>query len=284
MVVGAAWSMVGAALMRGGSLIVGIVAARLLEPQEFGVYAVSLVVYTLIGQLAELGLHSALLRATPAELDSVAPTALTLALVSYSFLGVALVLLAPVIAAAFGTPEAVPAMRVLSVCVFLGAVATVPNAQLRRDFRMAVQTGLEAIGLMVSSAVLVVMALGGQGAMALAWSRGVGQVIVVVGLQFVVSKRWLPGYDRRVAREILTLGAPLVVATLVGTLILSVNTFVLARSSGADGVGLYTMADTISAWPVGIFLPILVNVGLPLFAQIRGIRRWCRRSSPAASR
>ena len=267
--VGAAWSLAGAALMRMGGLLVGIVAARLLDPTDFGVYAVSLVVFTFIGQVAELGLHSALLRATPEEFDSVAPTALTLALVSYSLLGVGLVLLAPLIAAAFDTPEAVPAMRVLSVCVFLGALASVPSAQLRRDFRIAVQTGIEAIGLVVSSVVLVMLAVGGHGAMSLAWSRVVGQVLVVVGLQLVVSRRYLPGFQRSQARGILALGVPLVGATLVGTLIVGVNTFFIARISGAHGVGLFTLADTISAWPIGLFLPILLNVGLPLFAQIR---------------
>ncbi len=48
----------------------------------------SLVLYTFIGQVAELGLHSALLRASPEEYGTVAPTAFTLALVSYSLLGV----------------------------------------------------------------------------------------------------------------------------------------------------------------------------------------------------
>jgi PST family polysaccharide transporter len=268
-VVGAAWSVAGAAITRVGGLLVGIVAARLLDPQDFGVYAVSLVVYTFIGQVAELGLHSALLRAAPDEFDSVAPTAFTLALVSYSVLGVGLILLAPVVAAAFGTPEAVDAMRVLSACVFLGAFASVPNSQLRREFRMAVQTGIEAIGLVVSSVVLVALAVGGQGAMSLAWSRGVGQVIVVVGLQLVVSRRYLPGFDRRQARDILVLGLPLVAGTLVGTLIIGANTFAIARMSGAGDVGLFNLADAVSAWPLGLFLPILLNVGLPLFAQIR---------------
>ena len=267
--VGAAWSVAGAGIMRVGSLLVGIVAARLLDPQDFGVFAVSLVVYTFIGQVAELGLHSALLRAAPDEFDSVAPTAFTLALVSYSLLGVGLILLAPVVAAAFGTPEAVDAMRVLSACVFLGALGSVPNSQLRREFRMAVQTGIEALGLVVSSVVLVTLAVGGHGAMSLAWSRVVGQVIVVVGLQIVVSRRYLPGFNRGQARHILALGLPLVAGTLVGTVIIGVNTFAIARTSGAADVGLFNLGDTVSAWPLGLFLPILLNVGLPLFAQIR---------------
>jgi len=268
-VVGAAWSAAGGAILRMSNLVVGIVAARLLDPKDFGVFAVSLVVYMFIGQVAEMGLHSALLRAAPDEFDTIAPTALTLAVISYSVLGVGLILLAPLIAGAFGTPDAVPAMRVLSICVFLGAAASVPNAQLRRDFRMAVQSGIELIGFGVSSVLLVTLALGGHGAMSLAWSRAAAQIVVVVCLQLVVAKRYLPGFRRDQARDILALGLPLVGATLLGTVIAGVNVFFIGRVSGAEGVGLFNLGDTISAWPIGLFLPILLNVGLPLFAQIR---------------
>lgn len=269
-VTGAAWNMAGVVTLRAGGLLVGIVAARLLAPEDFGVYAVSIVVLTLIGQVAELGLHSALLRASKDDFDTVAPTALTLALVSYTVLGVALLLLARPVASIFGAPDAAPAMRVLAVCVFLGAPACIPAAQLRRDFRMAVQSVIEMIAFVVSTAVLVTLAVGGHGAMSLAWSRVVGQIIVVVALQLVVSKRYLPGFQRSQALDIIRIGMPLVGATLIGTLIAGVNVFFIGRIAGVGGVGVYSLGDTVAAWPVGLFLPVLLNVGLPLFAQIRG--------------
>jgi lipopolysaccharide exporter len=268
-VMGALWNSVGVMVLRVGGVVVGVVAARLLDPEAFGVYAISLVVFTLIGQVAELGLHSAMLRAGRDEFDTVAATALTLALVSYSILAVGLVLLAGPVAAMFGTPEAAPTMRVLALCVFLGAPACVPTAELRRDFRMAVQSVIEMVAFSVSTVVLVVLAVDGHGAMSLAWSRVIGQVIIVVGLQLVVSRRYWPGFRREEALNILRLGLPLVGATLVGTLIAGVNVFFMARTVGPAGVGLFNLGETVAAWPVGLFLPVLLNVGLPLFAQIR---------------
>lgn len=267
---GAVWNTAGVVTLRVGGLLVGVVAARLLAPEDFGIYAVSIVVLTLVGQLAELGLHSALLRASSDDFDIVAPTALTLALVSYSLLAVALVLLARPVAAAFGTPDAAPAMRVLAVCVFLGAPACIPTAQLRRDFRMAVQSVIDLVAFVVSTTVLVALAVAGHGAMSLAWSRVVGQVIVVVGLQLVVSNRYRPGFRRSQAMDILRLGMPLVGAMLIGSVITGVNVFFIARTAGAEGVGMFNLGETVAAWPIGLFLPVLLNVGLPLFAQIRG--------------
>ena len=68
---------------------------------------------------------------------------------------------------------------------------------------MAVQSGIELIGFGVSSVLLVTLALGGHGAMSLAWSRAAAQIVVVVCLQLVVAKRYLPGFRRDQARDIL---------------------------------------------------------------------------------
>ena len=65
------------------------------------------------------------------------------------------------------------------------------------------------------------------------------------------------------------IGLPLVGATLVGTVVAGVNVFFIGRSAGAAGVGLFTLGENVAAWPLGLFLPVLLNVGLPLFAQIR---------------
>lgn len=268
-VTGAAWNAVGVVTLRVGGLLAGIAAARLLEPEDFGLYAVSLVVFTVLGQVAELGIHSALLRASRDTFDEVAPTALTLALVSYSVLGLALILLAHPVAAAFSTPEAAPVMRVLAVCVFLGAPACIPAAQLRRDFRMAVLSVIELVAFVVSTAVLVTLAVGGHGAMSLAWSRVVGQIIVVAALQLVVSRRYRPGLRRDQVLDVVRIGLPLVGATLIGTVITGVNVFFIGRIAGVEGVGLFSLGETVASWPIGLFLPVLLNVGLPLFAQIR---------------
>ena len=59
---GAAWSGVSTIVLRLGSLVVGMVLARLLSTEEFGVYAVALTVQLILLQIADVGLSAVLVR------------------------------------------------------------------------------------------------------------------------------------------------------------------------------------------------------------------------------
>jgi hypothetical protein len=57
---GLAWSAASNLILRFGSLAVGIVLARLLTPEQFGVYAVALTVQAVLITFADLGLSAGL--------------------------------------------------------------------------------------------------------------------------------------------------------------------------------------------------------------------------------
>ncbi|WP_282580261.1 lipopolysaccharide biosynthesis protein [Nocardioides sp. InS609-2] len=266
-----AWSTGGALTIRMASLLTGIVAARLLTPNEFGLFAVALVVFTFMGNFADMGIGAAVVRARD-DIDRIASTAVTFALINFTGLGVVLALLAPFIARAFGAPDATGALRVMCLYLVLCGPAAVPVGLLIREFRQGQRVVFDFVGLLVSSGLLISLALQGLGEMALAWSRVGGQAFVVIALLVAAKKRYRPGWDRDAAREIMRLGIPLVGASLIGSMLMGVDVFVISRLLGPHEAGVYTLAATIAAWPLGLFLPVLVNVGLPLFAKIRDDR------------
>lgn len=81
---GAAWSGVGTIMLRLGSVVVGIVLARILTPDEFGVYAIALTVQGILMTMADLGLSAELIRSKDPE--RIAPTVATLGVMSGTLL------------------------------------------------------------------------------------------------------------------------------------------------------------------------------------------------------
>ena len=75
---GLGWSLVWNVVLRIGNLLVSMLVARLIAPEQFGVFAVALTVWTILGALAEFGLGTDLIRAD--DLERRAPTVATLAL------------------------------------------------------------------------------------------------------------------------------------------------------------------------------------------------------------
>ena len=88
---GAAWSGVSTILLKLGGLVVGVILARILAPEQFGVYAVALTVQAILMTVADLGLSADLIRT--AHPERIAPTVATLGLLSGSVLTVTTALL-----------------------------------------------------------------------------------------------------------------------------------------------------------------------------------------------
>lgn len=263
-----AWSGGGAALMRLSQLLVGVIAARLLTEHDFGVYAVALVAYSVIVNVSDLGVSSALIREHDA-LDRLAPTAVSLSLVTALALAGVMFVAAPFLADAMGVPDGVTAIQVLALVVLLGGPGAVPAALLTRDFRQDVRFWADLANFFIGNAVMIPLALAGWGALALAWSRVVGQVCSVVILLAAAPRRYRPGFDPTVARELLTFGGPLVGSRMAGLALSSVDVVTLGRMQGAVPLGRYALASNVSSWPLGLLEPVLINVGLPLVSRLR---------------
>src|SRR3546814_582695 len=132
---GALWSGVNTIVLRLGGLVVGIVLARLLTPEQFGVYAVALTVQAILMTVADLGLSADIIRTE--DPDRIAPTVATLGLVSGGLLTLTAALSAGPLAEAMGSPAAGPAIAILSVTLLLGGLTVVPYGMLQRQIGRA---------------------------------------------------------------------------------------------------------------------------------------------------
>ena len=263
-----AWSSAGALSMRVGQFLVGIVAARLLAPHDFGVFAITLAVYAIVVNVSELGVGSALIRQNE-NLEKVAPTAVTLSLLSATALAAILWAVAPLVAEGFGAEDATDPVRVMSIVVLLAGPSAVPAAILTRNFRQDLRFRADGISFVVSNGLLIVLALMGLGPLALAWSRVAGQLASVITL-IIVAPKFRPGFNRAEAAHLLRFGMPLVGANLAGFALGSVDSLVIGRLGGTVQLGFYTLANNIASWPLGLSSSVLVNVGLPLMSKVRG--------------
>lgn len=130
---GAAWSGVSSIILRLGSLTVGIILARLLTPQEFGVYAVALTIQSILITIADLGLSADLVRTNDPE--RIAPTVAILGLLSSGTITAITVVASPFLAQLLGSPEAAPAIAILAFTLLLAGVSLVPYSMMLRRFQ-----------------------------------------------------------------------------------------------------------------------------------------------------
>ncbi|MCR2823920.1 oligosaccharide flippase family protein [Microbacterium sp. zg.Y909] len=262
---GAVWSGLGSITLRLSGLAVGIILARILTPEQFGVYAIALTVQAILITVADLGLSADLIRSE--DPDRIAPTVASLGLFSGSVLTVAALLASGGLAEVLGSPQAAPAIAVLSFTLVLGGATVVPYAMLQRRFQQRELFLIAGVDFIVSTTITLALVFAGFGVLGLAIGRVAAQVVSAV-LQFLLAKvKPRFAIDRSVIRPVLAFGVPIAAANLLSWTVLNADNIILARAAGVTALGYYVLAFNISSWPMSALSQMVRSIALPYFAR-----------------
>ena len=264
---GAAWSGVSTIVLRMGGLVVGIVLARLLAPEQFGVYAVALTVQSILITVADLGLSADLIRSD--EPERIAPTVATLGLASGTIMAAVTIVSSTSVATLLGSPAAAPAIAVLAVTLVFSGATVVPFGYLQRRFQQREMFFVGLADFIVSTVVTLVLVALGFGVLGLALGRVAAQAVSST-MQFIFA-RIKPRYsiDRAVVGRVLAFGLPIAGANLLSWALLNVDNVVLARVTGATLLGYYVLAFNISGWPMSALSQVVRSISLAVLRHGR---------------
>lgn len=262
---GIAWSTVSNLVLRLGSLATGIVLARLLSPEQFGVYAVALTVQAILMTLADLGLSADLIRTPDPERKKA--TVGTLGLVTGGIMTVVMATTAHQFAGIMGSPQAGDVILLLSFTLLLGGAGVVPLAMMQRRFEQKKLLVISIVDFIIGTAITFAFLLTGWGVISLAIGRVAAQCVSLV-LQFILAKeRPRYGFDRELVGPILRFGLPIAGANMLSWSLLNIDNVVISRVAGPVSLGFYVLAFNVSSWPMTAIGQVIRSVSLPAFAR-----------------
>jgi PST family polysaccharide transporter len=253
--------------MRLGGLALGMVLARLLTPEDFGLYAIALSVMYFLMHVNDVGLIAATVQ-WRGRLEQMAPTATTLALafsvVVYGLFWV----LAPAFASLAGSPQAAPVVRLLTMVILVDGVTAVRAASLLRTFQHHRITVANLLGLFANAAVAIPLAVRGAGALSFAGGQVAGAVITGGFVIWSARIPWRFGFDRAIARRLMGFGLPLALALGVEAVLLNVDYILVGRIMGAAALGFYLLAFNVASWAPAVLGTAIRWVSVPSFSRL----------------
>jgi PST family polysaccharide transporter len=274
---GLKWSALNMVVARVASILSGVVLARILVPEDYGVFAPALALVSILFGLNDLGLLLALVR-WKGDLRQAARTAQTVAMGFSAVLYALCFVGAPWFARTMGSPDSAAVLRLLALTVFVDGITTVAHGLLVRDFLQDRFAKAEFAGMPVGIISAVALASAGAGVWALAISQVLANIVSGVMLIRASPMRVGFGFEWRLARQMLSYGLPLALTSLVEYCLLNADYLIVSRAMGPTAVGIYLLAFNVSNWPLSIITDAVRRVSIAGFARMEGEEDALRRN------
>jgi O-antigen/teichoic acid export membrane protein len=266
---GVKWATVANWLAQAAGFVTMIVLARMLLPDEFGIYAIGSSVVMILGGLSQIGLPLALVQREHVEQAHFhsafwCVTGFALLLATAAFLG------REAIAAIMGLPTLASLVPVLALALPIQAMAGIFNAPLMRslDFRRAAIA--TSAGAIAGAAAAIAMALAGFGLWSLV-AQSLVAAAVTLGVLVAVSPyrpSWIFSVSR--LRELWSFGALSMVTDFVSLTDLRLGSVLLGGLLGPRAAGLYAMSRRVIDMGQQVFVASIGQVAMPAFSRLAG--------------
>ena len=266
------WAALGTVFMFGLQLVTQVLLARLLGPENYGLFAMGLIVLTFSNFLADFGFSWGLVQ-NQTLVDEDVRFAVTWQAITGLAAMVLLFVLAPAIADYFKEPRIAPVIAWMSVTCLLNALTAPGSSLLRRqlDFRWLnlIQVASYIVGYLL---IGLTMAYAGAGVWTLvcAW---LGQAVTALVLTYArtrFSLRPLLWYEG--ARRSTHVGATVFVTNLCNWFLNNMDRVFLGRFLSAHAVGVYAVGYNLANTPNGLFLSALQPAFLATGAKLQDDR------------
>lgn len=238
---GVGWSFGGSVASYGIQFAVGIVLARMLSPEEYGLIGVITIFITIFNGIVDSGFTSALIRkndATEKDYNTAFITNLSFSIILFW----ALYSCAPYIANFFENQQLVALTRVMGLSLVINALSMIQTALLTKDIDFKTQTKCSVYSSLLSGIVGVTMAFCGLGVWAL-----VGQQLSKGAFNTVflwLFRHWRPNFTFSIQsfKGLWNYGWKLLVSGILNNLWNQLYQVVVGRVYNPITLGYYTKA------------------------------------------
>lgn len=249
--------------------VTGIVLARLLDQEDFGLIGAVLVFQAFASLFVDSGFSYALIQRK-------SPTRLDYSTVLWFNLGVAtsiyaiLFFSAPLIADCFqGDRRIIPISRVMFLGFILNATAIVQTNRLMKKMDVRMVAVSNAVGLFAGAVVGIWLAVAGYGAWAIVWQTLA--LNFTKSLVLWLTSGWLPlmRFSWRSLKSFFAVGSGMMVSSFLNVLFQNIYSFFIGNRAGLAPLGYYTQADKWSKMGISSLSQVLTSSFLPALSAVQ---------------
>jgi teichuronic acid exporter len=262
------WSFLESIGLQGVRLVIGIVLARLLAPEQFGLIGMLTIFVAVAQSFLDSGFGAALIQkreATPIDTCSIFYFNIVVGLAAAGLLCV----WAPWIAAFYHQPILTPLTRALSLTIVINSFGMVQSAILSKQINFKTQTKASLIASVLSGIIGVTLAVMGFGV----WSLVVQQIAAAfLGTVLLwLLNDWRPRliFSFKSLREMFGFGSRLLASGLLNQIFNNIYLLIIGKLFSATDLGFFSRAKALEEIPSQTLSGMVGRVTFPVFSTIQ---------------
>ena len=265
---GVGWSAADALLGQGVTFIVGLVLARLLSPDEYGLIGICLIFTTVLNGIVDCGFSNALIRkkdVTDEDYNTMFTTNMAISIVLYVLLFIS----APFVSDFFHRVELTALVRVTGLILFFNALSITQVTILTKNIDFKTKTKASLVSAIISGVIGIAMAFMGYGVWSLVAQQLSKQLLYTLCL-WVLSK-WLPKFTfyKDSFKYMWGFGWKLLASGILNNVWNQLYQVVIGRCYTSSTLGHYTRANEYASIFSSNLTLIVQRVSYPVLAEIQ---------------
>ncbi len=265
---GVGWSAVDALLGQGVTFIVGLVLARLLSPDEYGLIGICLIFTTVLNGIVDSGFSNALIRkkeVTDEDYNTMFTTNMAISIVLYVLLFIS----APLVSDFFHRIELTALVRVTGLILFFNALSITQVTILTKNIDFKTKTKASLVSAIISGVIGIAMAFMGYGVWSLVAQQLSKQLLYTLCL-WVLSK-WWPKFTfyKDSFKYMWGFGWKLLASGILNNVWNQLYQVVIGRCYTSSTLGHYTRANEYASIFSSNLTLIVQRVSYPVLAEIQ---------------
>lgn len=264
---GTFWSAADAFLGQGISFVVGLVLARLLSPEEYGIIGISLTFTIIINGIVDSGFSNSLIRKKDTTNDDYNTMFITNMVMSV-LLYIIVYFTAPLVSKFFNL-EITNIVRVLGLMLIINGLSLVQNTILTKKIDFKTKTKISLISSISSGVIGIAMAFIGFGVWALVAQQLSRQLIYTICLW--IYNNWRPNFSFSISsfKYMWGFGWKLLVSGLLDNLWKELYQIVVGKFYNPATLGQYTRSRSYAQLFSSNITSIIQRVTYPVLAEVQ---------------
>lgn len=265
---GVLWNVFGRVSNQGMSFIMGIILARIIAPESYGLIAMALVVVAITGSIVDGGFGAALIRKkNPAANDYY--TVFWFNIITAIFLYLIIYFAAPAIEKFYDTEGLVPVIRYLSLTVIISGFTTVQNVQLTKKLDFSALNIIALVATIISGGLGIAMAYGGYGVWALVAQQLSSNMLNSIMILFY--NRWMPSwiFSRKSFNELFAFSRNMFASAVLNSVFQNIYPLIIGKWFAPAMLAYYTRAESYQRLLARNLTSVVQTVSFPSLATLQ---------------